>query len=413
MNEIKVSVIIPVYNGEKHLRQCLDSVCNQTLQDIEIICVDDGSTDSSYEILQEYKENDARVQIFKQQNLYAGAARNLGKSHATGEYLVFWDCDDFFELNALELMYQKSKRLDLDICVCAGNQYWPAQDKIVYFSDYLNLKRVPELEVFNRKTNEKFILNFTNEAAWNKMFRRAFVESQNLDFQPIRNGNDVYFTANALCLAERIGIEETPLVNYRKDQDGSLVGTMTQAPMTPFQAWMDVAENLIEKDVFPEQSYANKTLSASTYLLRRIKSRTALVQTLQELKDYGFEKLNIKERDEGFYHVSWHHEYANHLLHDSADDFIMYLMLLTYEQQLNTSTKKRLADQKIKEKNTRIKNLKEKNTRLKEKNEVVKEKRQKLQEEKDALVNKNKELEAELKQIKALKWYKLYAFMKK
>lgn len=410
---VKVSVVIPVYNGEKHLRQCLDSVCNQTLKDIEIICVDDGSIDSSYQILQEYKENDTRVQVYQQQNLYAGAARNLGKSHATGEYLVFWDCDDFFELKALELMYEKCKKLDLDICVCAANQYWPAQDKTILFNDYLNLKRVPDLEVFNRNTNERYILNFTNEAAWNKMFRREFIESKGLDFQPIRNGNDVYFTANALCLAERIGLEETPLVNYRKDQENSLVGTMTKAPMTPFQAWMDVAENLIKLDAFPEQSYANKTVSATTYLLRRIKSREALIETLKAFKEGGFEKLHIKERGEDFYNVSWHHEYVTHLLKDSEEDFLMYLMNLTYEQQLDTSTKKRLADLKIKEKNNRIKNLKEKYTQLQNKNEALNEKNKKLQTENEALIDKNKELLAELEQIKNSKLYKLGELIRK
>ena len=90
---IKVSVIVPVYNGEKYLEQCLDSICNQTLQEIEIICVDDGSTDSSWDILNRYKDQDDRIQLYRQQNLYAGVARNTGKSHATGEYLVFWETE--------------------------------------------------------------------------------------------------------------------------------------------------------------------------------------------------------------------------------------------------------------------------------------------------------------------------------
>lgn len=88
---VKVSVIVTVYNGEKYLKQCLDSVCNQTLRDIEIICVDDGSTDSSPLILKEYQQKDDRIQIYRQQNLYAGVARNTGKSHASGEYIIFWD----------------------------------------------------------------------------------------------------------------------------------------------------------------------------------------------------------------------------------------------------------------------------------------------------------------------------------
>ena len=115
---IKVSVIITIYNGEAYLRQCLDSVCSQTLKDIEIICVDDGSTDSSWDILESYRAKDNRFKLYRQQNLYAVTARNNGKSHAVGEYLIFWDCDDFFELNALERMYEEAKSVDADICVC-------------------------------------------------------------------------------------------------------------------------------------------------------------------------------------------------------------------------------------------------------------------------------------------------------
>ena len=97
-----VSVIIPVYKAEKYLRQCLDSICGQTLKDIEIICVDDGSTDSSPEILKEYREKDERVIVVRQENAGAGAARNKGLDISKGKYLSFLDADDFFEPDMLE-----------------------------------------------------------------------------------------------------------------------------------------------------------------------------------------------------------------------------------------------------------------------------------------------------------------------
>lgn len=400
---IKVSVIIPVYNGEKHLRQCLDSVCNQTLRDIEIICVDDGSTDSSLEILQEYQQKDSRVQIYQQQNKYAGAARNLGKSHATGEYLVFWDCDDFFELETLEIMYQNCIEQKLDICVCGGYEYWNNLDKRVVLNSYLDMKRVPEQEVFNRSTNEYLILNFTNEAAWNKMFRSDFVKEQQLDFQAIRTGNDVYFTAMALCLADRIGVVDRPLINYRKGQEGSLVGTMTKSPLAPFQAWMDVAHDLIEKGAFPERSFANKAVSACTYLLRRIKTKEALYETLEFLKDGGFEKLHIKKREEGFYNVEWHDEFANHLLEDSIEDIQMYLFNLTYDQWIALGVKRRITQEKLRSKTERVKTVKSKYQKLKERNEKLKQENEKLRESNDVL-------EKELDNIKK-SW--LYRFIKK
>jgi glycosyltransferase involved in cell wall biosynthesis len=97
----KVSVIIPVYNVEAYLRQCLDSVVNQTLKDIEMICVDDGSTDSSAEILKEYAKKDERIRVLTQSNSGAGAARNAGLVSAKGKWLYFLDGDDFIDEHCL------------------------------------------------------------------------------------------------------------------------------------------------------------------------------------------------------------------------------------------------------------------------------------------------------------------------
>ena len=102
----KVSVIIPIYNVETYLPQCLDSIINQTLKEIEIICVDDGSTDKSLDILKEYAKKDKRVAIITQKNLHAGVARNAGLSQAKGEYISFLDSDDFCEPEMFEKMYQ-------------------------------------------------------------------------------------------------------------------------------------------------------------------------------------------------------------------------------------------------------------------------------------------------------------------
>ena len=102
MDRPKVSVIVPVYNAQSHLRQCLDSIMGQTLREIEILCVDDGSTDGSAQILEEYKGCDPRLHVIMQENIGAGAARNRGLAEASGEYLSFLDADDFFEPDMLE-----------------------------------------------------------------------------------------------------------------------------------------------------------------------------------------------------------------------------------------------------------------------------------------------------------------------
>lgn len=119
----KVSVILPVYNGEKYLKQCLDSICSQTLKEIEILCVDDGSTDHTAEILADYAKKDERIRVIHQANAGAGAARNNGLRQASGEYLSFLDADDFFEPDMLERAYAKAKEEDAQIVVFASDQY--------------------------------------------------------------------------------------------------------------------------------------------------------------------------------------------------------------------------------------------------------------------------------------------------
>lgn len=362
---VKVSVIITVYNGEMYLRQCLDSVCRQTLKEIEIICVDDGSTDSSYEILEEYRAKDDRFQLYRQQNLYAGVARNTGKSHATGEYMIFWDCDDFFEENALELMYNRAVETQADVCVCGANQYFEETGMIFLNVAYMNEKKIPLEQVFNRETNEAYILNFTNEAAWNKMVRRAFIEEQDISFQPVRNGNDVYFTVNALCLAQRVTGIPDPLINYRKNQKQSLVGTLSKSPLTPFQAWMDAAANLEAKGALPEQSYVNKVIASMVYLLRNIRQREAFLSTVSFLQEEGLSRLHIRERDSSYYYSPWYAEFVTHIINDSPEDFQSYLAFLTYIQLTERSAEKRLKAQKLEETRAMLRQERKENARLK------------------------------------------------
>lgn len=116
MKDPKVSVIIPVYNAEKYLKQCLDSVTNQTLKEIEIICVDDGSTDNSYHILKKYKSKDDRIKIIKKDNNEGLLlARKTGVKYAAGEYIMFVDADDYLELEACNLVLKEIEKEAVDI----------------------------------------------------------------------------------------------------------------------------------------------------------------------------------------------------------------------------------------------------------------------------------------------------------
>ena len=247
-------------------------------------------------------------------------------------------------------------------------------------SGYLNMKYIPG-EVFNRKTNGDYILNFTNAVPWNKMFRRQFVEDINIDFQPIRNGNDIYFTQCALVLAERITTINEGLINYRLNQEESLFGTLSKSPLVPFAAWISVAEKLTELNVFPEESYANKVISSTVYLLRNIKEADAFAEVFDFLKNGGLERLHIQEREEQFYYTKWHCEFVKHLINDSREDFRAYLSYQTYLQLVQRSAQKSVQDEKIRQQNMKIKDL------------------EKIKQQKEQLEQQLKEQQAEVKQL--------------
>ena len=134
MDSTVVSVIIPCYNGEKNLKQCINSVRNQTLADIEIICIDDGSTDTTVDILRDLQKEDSRIILLRQKNAGAGAARNVGLDHATGKYLSFLDADDFFEPDMLEKSVAAAEEYEADFIAFRSDRYYPADE--TGFQDY-------------------------------------------------------------------------------------------------------------------------------------------------------------------------------------------------------------------------------------------------------------------------------------
>ena len=322
---IKVSVVVPVYNAAQYLEQCLDSILNQTLSEIEIICVDDGSTDDSLLMLERYAEKDGRVSVLHQRNKYAGAARNAGIDRSTGRYLVFWDADDYFSPNALELMYQQCERDEADVCVCEASRFYESMGKEVQVSAYIVSDRLPDSIPFSAKTNGDFILNFTNEAPWNKMFRREFIHNSGLRFQAIRNGNDVFFVACALCLADRITVVRKPLVCYRT---AKAVGSTTGSdynPVVPLTAWVDVRKELQKRDAFPEDSYIRKTAVVVLHLLQNVSRWETYRDTVDYLKRQGLDELLLANlRHEDFYLQSWHRDYLERLMSDSPEQFLVF-----------------------------------------------------------------------------------------
>lgn len=365
MNEnVKVSVIIPVYNAEKHLRQCIESVLAQTLREIEIICVDDGSDDESVSILEEYQKQDPRLMILKQDHQFAGTARNYGKSIAKGEYLVFWDADDYFDPDALKEMYEQCQRDDADICICSGSQYFEDGEYEAPSGRYIRKSEIPAVIPFCAKSEPDHIVSITVEAPWNKMFRRSFIEEHRLDFQPIRNANDVFFVISALCIANRVTICQKRLVCYRKNRTG-LVATVSKSLIPALNAWRDTAGYLKSNDALPLRSFANRALESIIYLLNNTHDWDSFSEGFTYVKNEKIlDDLCIYEHEEeDWYYVDYHAEALRILRNGTPQEFAKFMWRVFYRKETAASSKRRFEKEKYRQE---IRSKKDEISRLKE-----------------------------------------------
>ena len=290
----KVSVIIPVYNTENFLRECLDSVINQTLKDIEIICVDDGSTDDSLNILKEYAEKDNRIKVLTQKNKGAGAARNLGLINASGEYLSFPDADDFFELDMLEKFYQKAKDENSDIVVC-NFDYFNNNTKEIIKNNEDVIPIIENVSIFNRTVLKDETLKWFKEFAWNKIFKKDFIDKNNIRFQEIKRANDLLFVKSSIALADKISTIDENFAHYRVGLNTNLSTTNSKTPLEFTKALIELKKFLVEKGIYDKlkKSYTTYCEGLIVYTLRTLKTDPI---KYYELKKYVF-KFLIKELD--------------------------------------------------------------------------------------------------------------------
>ena len=311
MGSPKVSVIIPCYNAEKYLRQCLDSVVGQTLEDIEILCVEDGSSDSTPDILREYQEKDCRVRVIRQENAGAGAARNNGLRQARGEYLSFLDADDFFERNMLEEAAAAADRYEADYVVFNSNRYHMDTQSFAEIPWAVRKQDIPPYMPFTyRQLTDNVFLSFVGWA-WDKLYRRSFVEEQQLWFQEQRTTNDMLFVFSALVTAKRIAVVDKVLAHQRRGSGDSLSVTREKSWHCFYDALNALKERLIREGIFweLEQDYINYALHFSLWHLNTLAEPT---HTLLEnkLREEWFAALGIQDKPESFFYN--HNEYAQY-----------------------------------------------------------------------------------------------------
>ena len=244
-----VSVIIPVYNVEQYLKRCLDSIINQTLQDIEIIIVNDGSTDNSLKICEEYEQADNRIKIVTRKNGGLATARNTGFEHVTGEYIGFIDSDDWVDLDFYEKLYNTAKKYDSDIAYADFIRKGKRKHKIRMHLD----KEIVSTEIHDKIVNCR---NLTLGCVWNKIYRTNLIQENNLRFPEGRLFEDGIFSMQSIYYANAVVSAPNTYYYYFVNPTSIVKSTKTQKKIDHvIFCQHDILKFLKEKnvDIQPEQ----------------------------------------------------------------------------------------------------------------------------------------------------------------
>lgn len=212
----KISVIMPVYNADDYIVEAIETVLSQTLEDFELICVDDGSTDKSVEIIKSFAKKDDRIKLFEMSHVGVSTARNKGLLKSQGEYIIFLDADDFYESTLLEKLYNTAKENNLDIVATDFDLYDNKKDRFIKSPEEEHGNIYAGGTVASKNEFPDFILQSTTGYVWNKLFRSAFIKEKEILFSPeLYVFEDVYFVCCALSLADRVSRVQEVLVHHR------------------------------------------------------------------------------------------------------------------------------------------------------------------------------------------------------
>lgn len=287
--EIKLSIVVAVYNLEQYLPRCLEALIKQTMQEIEILCVDDGSTDSAPQIIEEYqKKYPEKIKVFHKPNGGEFTTRNYGLERAKGEYVTFVDTDDWVEPNWAQKLYEAAKNNDADLAVCGFERIDLKTNKVVATNMTHFGNTTKEI---NGKDDD---LLFINPAPWNKIYKREIIKD--LRFLPFRGFNDTMFLASCYTKMKKIAFTKEVLYHYYLRYD-SQIHTVNQQDVDNLKKYLlEVKQLYKDTNQYEEMKYLLDTfafLHLGTSVMYRV-SYDKSVNMKQMLKH------TIKYLDENF-----------------------------------------------------------------------------------------------------------------
>ncbi len=322
----KISVIIPIYNAEKYLTRCILSVFNQTMKDIEILAIDDGSTDKSLYILEKLQKINPKIlKIFTKENGGAGSARNIGLKHATGEFIKFVDADDTLEANALEKMYTIA--IEKRVLLVRGN--YKTKIGLFQFEDKCNWQNINENKIIDLTQNKNYIVTET-PGIGNKLIHQKLLE--NISFPEKTKWEDLAIIPTIIANSEKIFHLNEPIYNYYLNWNTTIKDFVYKISniLDILKCVEQIEEEMKKRNLF--EFYQNQIESlAILHILFRIENAMFWINTSHEVKEIVisslFAILNEKYSNWQENELIW--QYAK------KDKLLMYT--LTSKRFLNSS----------------------------------------------------------------------------
>lgn len=319
----KISIIIPVHNGERYLCECLDSILAQTLDDIEVLCIDDASTDATKSILAEYQEKDRRIEtVYCQENRGAGASRNLGLDMAKGKYVIFLDADDVFEADMLQKIYYRAENYDADICVFREDQFYDdISDPMRYsYSSFIS-EYLEKQGVFSPDKIKDILFNLWNGWAWDKLFRREFIIGNEIRFQEIWSSEDGFFVHAALAVSKKITFLNKVYVHHRVDINSSVSNSRDSSWECCYSYLHELMNYLVDKKVFLnyKKSFINW---AADFLYWNYWSlnETNRIKLFLSLKQYMLKELGLLCCNQNEFYYDFYYWFIREI--DKSDTYV-------------------------------------------------------------------------------------------
>lgn len=297
---IKISVIVPVYNVEKYIEKCLETLVNQTIDGIEIIIVNDGSKDSSKKIIEKFTEKySEKIVYLEKENGGLSDARNYGISYAKGEYIAFLDSDDYVELDTYEKMYKLAKEENSEMVEC--NFYWEYPNKM-------------KVDIGQKYKTKKEMLQKVRVVAWNKLIKKEVLEKSKIQFPKGYRYEDVEFTYKLIPYLNKVSFLDKPCIHYVQ-RTSSISNSQNERTKEIFNVLSNVIEFYKEKEIYEEYKeeleyvYVRYLLCSSLLRIVKIKDkniRKRLVNLTWENLNKNFpkwKKNNILRNSKGIKNI--------------------------------------------------------------------------------------------------------------